>query len=217
MIRYLLPLLLAGAPAAALAQTADQDRYQACLDKAAEDAEEAYEDGLVWRMEGGGLPARHCIAVALLALGETREAAERLRAVAHSSLAGPESLRLELLIQSGNAFLVAEAPEEAASTLTEALELNPGDAELLVDLARAHAMRLDYAAAEQSLDAALAADADNALALTLRADARLRQDRLDAAEADAEAAIAADPEAVEPRLVLGDIREARRTGEIPDR
>ena len=218
MIRFLLPLcLLSGAAFAQSAgDEARQARYESCLKKAQDDPDNAYEDALAWRMEGGGLPARHCVAVSLLALGETREAAERLEAIGHSSTPAPEVAKAEMLSQAGNAYLLAEAPSEARRALDGALKIQPGNPDLLIDRARALAMLDEYAEAESDLSAALEARGGDALALTLRAEARLYQGEIDAAEADAMAAIDADPENIDARLVLGNIRETRRTGEIPD-
>ena len=45
-------------------------RHDACLVKAEKTPKEAYEDGLIWRAEGGGALALHCVARAQLALGQ---------------------------------------------------------------------------------------------------------------------------------------------------
>jgi len=53
-------------------------RYEACVAKTQTDPDTAFEDGLIFRNDGGGVLARHCIALALLELGHLEEAAARL-------------------------------------------------------------------------------------------------------------------------------------------
>ncbi|MGD2133954.1 MAG: hypothetical protein PVI23_14260, partial [Maricaulaceae bacterium] len=80
--------------------------YDACLVKIPLDAETAYEDGLVFRDAGGGVLARHCIALALLEIGHTEEAAARLEEAAFMPDGGGPQMRAELLSQAGNAWLL---------------------------------------------------------------------------------------------------------------
>lgn len=195
----------------------DGERYQACLDKTESDPDAAYEDALIWRDEGGGTLARHCVAVALLELGHEAEAASRLEALADSPVSGSQFARVELFSQSGNAFLLAGQPEAAHRAFTKALQLAADVPSLYIDRARAAAMTDDYTSAEADLTRALELRAGDPLALTLRAEARLKQGEIDGAEADARAAVEAAPQDVNARLVLGDVREMRRTGDLPGR
>lgn len=213
-ILLMLGLCLAAGPA--LAQP-DGERYQACLDKTGSDPDTAYEDALIWRDEGGGTLARHCVAVALLELGHEAEAASRLESLADSPVSGSQFARVEIYSQSGNAFLLAGQPDAAGRAFTKALQLAADVPSLYIDRARAAAMTDDYAAAEADLAQALELRPGDPLALTLRAEARLQQGELDGAEADARAAVEADPRDVNARLVLGDVREMRRTGDLPGR
>lgn len=207
-------LCLAAGPA--LAQS-DGERYQACLDKTESDPDTAYEDALIWRDEGGGTLARHCVAVALLELGHEAEAASRLEALADSPVSGSQFARVELYSQSGNAFLLADQPGAARRAFDKALQLADDVPSLYIDRARAAAMTKDYNSAENDLTRALELQPGDPLALTLRAEARLQQGEVDGAEADAQAAVEAAPQDVNARLVLGDVREMRRTGDLPGR
>jgi regulator of sirC expression with transglutaminase-like and TPR domain len=87
--------------------------------------------------------------------------------------------------------------------------------DLLIDRARAYAMEGDWRHSEEDLSRALDLRADDPLALRLRAEARMRQNAMQLALADAERAVTLEPASVDARLVLGNVREARRTGEAP--
>jgi len=66
-------------PATAGDRTKEFDeKHKTCLEKIAVNAEEAYEDAMIWRGDGGSRRARHCEAMALFALGHKEEAAHRL-------------------------------------------------------------------------------------------------------------------------------------------
>src|SRR5262249_20810934 len=55
--------------------------YESCVAAINKNAADAFEMALSWRTQGGGLPADHCAALALLALDEPGEAASRLNAL----------------------------------------------------------------------------------------------------------------------------------------
>lgn len=84
-------LLLAGlmtaiAWAAGLAQAEEIDHaaeYEDCLLLAEVEPEEAFESASAWQAMGGGEPAQHCAAVALIELGHYVEAGQRLEALAN--------------------------------------------------------------------------------------------------------------------------------------
>ena len=122
----------------------------------------------------------------------------------------------ELLSQAGNAWLLARNPGQARSALTMALTTIQADPtqqpDLLIDRARAYAMEKDYRHAEEDLSRALDIKPNTALALALRAAARMHQSSFDLAEADINAAITIDPRNVEFYKTRGDIIESRRTG-----
>src|SRR3712207_5307380 len=63
-----------------------------------------FADG--WEAAGGGDGARHCAALALLALGETERGAERLEDLARRSDADPAT-RAAIFAEAGNAWTLA--------------------------------------------------------------------------------------------------------------
>lgn len=185
------------ARAAAADPQSEAARYDSCLAQTRTAPSAAFEAALAWESEGGGAPARHCTALALIALGEYGEAAMRLGALAEEPGAGDAAMRAQILSQAGNAWLLEGQPERAVADFTRALTLAPNDADLLIDRARAYAMAQSWPAAEQDLSQALAQMPGRADAYLYRASARRMQEKIAAARADVEAALglipAADP------------------------
>lgn len=207
-MRALIPAVLCLSALPAAAQ--EQSRYAACLDHTAETAVEAYEEALAWETEGGGAPAEHCAAIALLRLGHEEEAATRLEALTGEPLFAAPDAAAELMRQAASAWLIAGELARAEAAATRAMETAPGSFELVMLRARVRVEAQDYAGAEADLTEALALRADNVEALVLRAHAHLGQAELTAALDDAQAAVRADPQNVDARLALGDVREAIR-------
>lgn len=200
----------AGAASDTVWDAREAERYDACLAKTKTDPETAFEDGLAWRDEGGGSAARHCIALALWELGRLEEAAARLEAIAFAPDAGERTERATLLLQAGNAWLLATQASEAERAFSQGLLVKPGDPDLLIDRARAYAMLERPRDADEDLSQALEARPADPLALRLRADARLAVGRLNGAVEDVRAALAIAPDDIETLLVRGRIREAQR-------
>lgn len=192
------------------------NRFEQCVALIDQDAARAYEEGMAWAAEAGALDAYRCAAMALNAQGRSAEAARRLKSLAMGLNAENAATRAELFSQAGNAWLLARDATHARSAFTQAVVLMEGSVEflpdLLIDRARAYAMERDWRHAEEDLSRAIDLRANDALALRLRASARMHQNSFDLAEADARAAIAIDPSNVDGHLVLGHVRESKRTG-----
>lgn len=73
-------------------------------------------------------------------------------------------------------------------------------------------MERDWRPAEEDLSRSLDIRPNDALALRLRAAARMNQNSFQLAEADARAAVRLEPANEENTLVLGDVLESIRTG-----
>jgi len=206
--------LIACAPAA-FAQDEGQ-KLQDCLEQIDRDPETAYQDGLTWLSRGNVPAARHCTALALIALGEEAEGAARLEELANAPDAGGIEARGVYLAQSGNAWLLAGLPDEAIVTLTNAMKLRPSDGELYKDRARAHVLKKQWAAAAKDLDSAIVMSAGDAEAYRLRGLSRLRLNRLVEAWSDVEAAMKRAPADVKVFVLRGDVREAMRLQGMED-
>ena len=177
-------------------------RYQACLYEVEKFPKEAFEDAIQWAREGGGGPAEHCAASALMALGLYAEAAKRLEAVAQSENRRPQ-LRAGILAQAGQAWLLADNATRAEAVATAALQLMPEASALLITRARARAERGDYAGANADLDIALVGTPGHTDALAFRAAAFRFLNETAAARADADAALVRDPTHPEALLERG--------------
>ena len=213
VIALILPFALFQAEAAA---TAPPDRFQACLAHIERNAAGAYEEAMAWAAEAQSLNAYRCAAMALVAQDRHEDGARRLESLAVALNPAQAALRADLLSQAGNAWLLARQPAQARSALTRAIatvESTPEQLpDLLIDRARAYAMEQDWRLAEEDLSRSLDIRPDTALALRLRASARMHQSAFDLAEADALAAARLEPANVDNFLVLGHVRESRRVG-----
>jgi len=204
-------------PATAFAQAgAESERLSRCIALIEQHPEEAYEDALAWLGAGGRPGARHCAALALIALGQEEEGAARLEALANDPDAGTLEARAIYLAQAGNAWLVAGAPEASIVALTNAIKLAPRDPDLKVDRARAYMLTDKWTEAEADLDAAIGLSPGDETALAQRARVMLEVDRLDEAWRDVSAALLRTPRNVDILVLRGDIREARRLKGLPD-
>jgi len=192
---------------------AEEARLEACVAKIETDPENAYEDGLAWSFEGNRPGARQCTALALIALGNYENGAQRLQALATAPDAGTMEQRAVYLSQAGQAWMMAGAAEAAAMSFSEALKLAPGTVELLMDRASAYILTEKWDEALSDLDYALASSPGFGPAYQLRAEVHLNKKRYDLALRDVQAAMEADPKNIDTLLVRGRVREAIRIAE----
>ncbi|MFZ4121056.1 MAG: hypothetical protein ACOYKM_05265 [Caulobacterales bacterium] len=209
----LVQLALSQAP---LATDPDEAWLTSCVARIETAAEAAYEDGMQWSSETRRPAGWRCAAMALIEMGRVGEGARRLEALGSPPDAGPPNMRAEILSQAGNAWLMAGDGLRAQATFSRAIQIMASDpevsADLLIDRARAFAMQGDWRLSEEDLSRSLDLRPNDPLALRLRAVARMNQNAFDLAEADAQAAALQAPTDIETLLVLGQTREARRTG-----
>jgi len=185
-------------------------KHKKCLERIAEDNELAFEEAMIWQDDGGGRRAKHCVAMALYALGHEDEAAHRLDALAKASDGGTPAMRADFYSEAANFWLVANKPDRAYKSATDGLDIKVDHLDLRIARARAYAMSGYYEYAEIDLTSVLGFDPKHAGALRYRADARLQQGRLSEAKADIENSLTSDPNAVETALLRGQINEAIR-------
>lgn len=200
-----------GTPASAQVARTEDARLQACIDKTATDAENAYEDGIAWMMQTGTAASQQCTALALIALGQEKEGAARLETLANAKDGGTMEQRGVYLAQAGNAWLLAGLPEAAVTTLTNALKLAPQDPALRKDRARAYLTMKKWKEGGQDLDAAIELSPGDTEAYLMRGRALLQMKRFDDALKDAERAMKQEPKNVDAIVLRGDILEAQQT------
>jgi len=204
-------------PLSALAATPDPQHYRLCLNTAAANPTAALVDAEVWNKAGGGVPAQHCAALALVNLKRYVEAGARLDKLGAAKDLPDVSFRVELFDQAGNAWLLAGNGDKAVQSFSAALALSAGDPDLFADLARAQAMRKNWPEVVLDMNAALAITPHRPDLLVLRASARRALGKLAEARGDLDQALKFKPgdggALVESGLLrrqIGDIGGARR-------
>jgi len=170
------------------------NRYDDCINAIAENPDLAFENAMIWRDQGGGAPAEHCVANALLALGYAGEAAVRFDALAREAASGPPEERAELLMQSGEAWLLVRRGDLAEAAFSAALTQAPRNPQVWAARARARAMEEEWAEAETDLDAAITFDNAQAEFYVLRSAARKAQGKTAAARTDIDTALRLNPD-----------------------
>ena len=197
-------LALAQAPRAQAQQEADDSAlYNDCIAKAESDPSGAHEQAVAWTAQGGGDPARHCAALALIQLGHYEEAAARLEELAQTMNTEELRLRVEALAQAAQAWLLAGKQERAFANQTAALKLAPENLELLVDRSIVLAAASNYRAALLDLDRAHQLSPERADVLVYRATVHRYLDSPESAMRDIQGAIRLAPDLPEAYLERG--------------
>ena len=173
-------LMLAGG----LAGSAAAGPYDDCVALVATEPGRAEVEAQRWVQAGGGSPARHCRALALLAQGAERRAAELMVAIAADDRTLPDEVRSEMLVEAGDIFLGLGDLALGSAVATRALLLARKPRAALSLSARIKADQGDWQGAVNDLDGALAAGEPDAGLLVLRASARLHIGEHVAARAD---------------------------------
>ncbi len=183
-------------------------QYKACMALAKKAPQEAFETALTWRGLGGGDAAEHCVAVALIGLGQHTKAAGRLEALAGKAKQGA-TVKAGLLAHAAQAWILAGRAMRAESVLTAALKLTPSDSALMIDRAQAKAGQRDYDGAVEDLSRAIERGGGAVDAFVFRASAYRHLDRLELALADIERALALEPTHPDGLLERGILRRLR--------
>lgn len=186
----------------------DSPEYDTCLTLLRTDPEDALAMAEAWEQHGGGEGARHCTALAQLALGEPERAAGRLERLASESKAG-NAARAAVYAQAVQAWTMANQPGRAYGASTMALTLSPEDPALLVDRALAAASLGRYDEALLDLNHALKLEPGRPDTLVFRAAALRHLDRQADAMDDVESALARDPNHPEALLERGILKQLK--------
>lgn len=186
--------------------------YEVCLMTAKNEPEKGFEMAGKWLALGGGPPARHCEAIALVGMKEYTTAATRLEELA--ALNEEESVRAGVLSQAGQAWLLQGDLARALDVQTKALDAMPvrnrQHANILVDRAATYADAGKYSDAVLDLDASLAIEPKNPDALAFRASARRHLNDVEVALVDAEQSVALDPHNIIGLLERGIIYKLKK-------
>jgi tetratricopeptide (TPR) repeat protein len=183
-----------------------QQEYEDCMTLARRVPADGYESALAWQGQGGGDPARHCAAVALIGMGKFREAAERLESLAGAMAQRQPALAAGAFAQAGQAWTMAGETRRALDAAAAGVKLAADDVDLLLDRAIAYATLGDFAAAVADLDKAQTLAPERADVLVYRASAWRFLKDLTKARADVDTALALEPDSAEALLERGNIR-----------
>ncbi|MEQ9315191.1 MAG: hypothetical protein RLN72_05020 [Henriciella sp.] len=194
-------------------KAAEQARLNACIQLADEDPEAAFEESLAWLGEGARPAARYCNAVALIGLGNYREAAARFEELANAPDAGGLADRAIYLAQAGNAWLTAGYPDAALVALDNAVKIAESDPDIRIDRAAANLLLGNWNQAITDASVALETYPNNVEALQIRSRAWLNLENLANAEADMGRALIIDGTNIDTLVLRGDVREAKRLSE----
>ncbi len=206
LLSLVLPVLALPGTAWAQYETIDDAvQYKHCMALARQKPTEGWEEALAWQSLGGGEPARHCAAVALLGLEKYGEAASRLEALAMDSRK-EDRIRAGMLAQAGQAWLLAERLDRAYGAQTAALSLLPGDPDLLIDRATTLAASGRHDEARTDLQAVLASQPNRVEALVLLGSAQRYLEDVAGAEATIARALQLDASYPDAWLEKGMLR-----------
>lgn len=215
-------LLIVAAPAVAAppaGSTAvdgvEAGRYRACLASAGREPALAVTEATKWLGAGGGVPARHCLALAYLANRQYAPAALALEAAAKAAETAKDPHVMALWGQAGNAALAGGDATRALDYLNTALARDGGTeerAQVLIDRARALVELKRDVPARADLDEAIKLDPASPYGWLLRATLARRDGDLPAAEASILEAAKRAPDDADISLEAGNI--AARQGKI---
>ncbi len=173
-MRHLRTIIPAFALVITIAGSATAGPYDDCVALAGADPAQAEIEAHRWAQAGGGSAARHCRALALLAQGAERRAADLMVEIVTDDRTLPDEVRSEMLIEAGEIYLGLGELALGRGVASRALLLAREPRAALTLSARLKAEQGDWHGAVNDLDGALARGEPDADLLVLRASARLR-------------------------------------------
>jgi tetratricopeptide (TPR) repeat protein len=213
LLPFAAAILAAASPSPKLSSPLDaSSQYDSCLAEVATSPQAALNRAEAWHESGGGFPAEHCAAVALIGLKRYDQAARRLEALAGAMMIQTPELRAATLEQAGQAWLLANDAAKAKADFDAGLSFSPHNPDLLIDRAEAYAAGGQYWEAIDDLNRALESTPDNVTALIYRASAYRNAGGADGLElglADVERALKLSPNDVSGLLERGNILRLR--------
>ncbi len=180
----------AAAPPVAIAPSSEQveaQRYRHCLDLAATKPNEALSYALDWRVNGGGVPSRQCLALAHLTLKDYPAAIAAFESAARAAEVAKSPQTAALWGQAGNTALLAGDPKRALgffnSGLAAAGDTGAERPDLLIDHGRAAVELGDLDGARADIAKAVAINPESGDGWLLTATLERSAGNLPAAEA----------------------------------
>jgi tetratricopeptide (TPR) repeat protein len=181
--------------------------YEDCLERVMNNIPDGRRYAQIWRGDGGGALALHCLAIADLAAGFPRLAAARLVELSERADAGDAEARAAILAQAAEAFLAAGETSEADGAIQAAFRLTPDGVDLQLVAAAVHAAAGRHQATINAVTAAEAGGATTSKGFVLRGRARFALADYRAAADDVIAALRLDPVNVDALVLRGDLAQ----------
>lgn len=197
--------MLATAPA----PSPEAARFEACAAEVEIDPAKALATANVWRLSGGGIPARQCEGLAYIAQQRFTAAAAAYEAAARAADTAGDGRAANLWVQVGNAALAGGDAARARSSFDAAIArglLTGADlGEAHLDRARARVALSDAKGARDDLDQAVKLVPADPLAWLLSATLARRGGDLVRAQGDIEEAAKRSPDDAHVALEAGNI------------
>ncbi|TAD88533.1 MAG: hypothetical protein EAZ99_13145 [Alphaproteobacteria bacterium] len=208
--------LVGSGPAVAQRISAEAE-YQQCMALVQRDPAAAFERASSFALQGGGFPARHCAASALVRLRRHGEAAQRLEGLAQDVGRTRPTLGAEILAQAATSWQAADQPERAAGVIEAGLRLDQFNVDLRFERALLHAEAKRWVEAADDLTVIIQRLPRRLDVLVLRATAYRNASLGELAEQDIATALRLEPgnpealvERAWQRYARGDLAGARQ-------
>jgi tetratricopeptide (TPR) repeat protein len=180
--------------------------YKDCLLLAERRPDQAVESAVAWEKQGGGDPARHCKALALINLDRPEDGALELERIAQTLPQEKAGIAADLFGQAGQAWVKAGKSQLALHDQNEGLKLQPKNVDLLIDRAMTYGNAGMYGDAATDLTTAAGLAKDRPMIFALRAAAYRHLDNKAGALNDAETALRLSPDFPLALLERGKLR-----------
>lgn len=190
------------------------DRYLDCLVLIEEDVQVGRRAAQLWAEEGGGANAQHCQAIADLAAGFTKLGAARLEDLSQRKDAGDDLVRARIYVQAAEAWLRAEATDNAERAIAAAFELAPDAGELHLTAASIHLAAERYTQVIAAVDTAEQAGFISTKGFIERGKASLATGNAEAAAEDVVNALTLEPYNIDALTLRGDVQRAGITIDV---
>ena len=199
---------------AATAAMTSSPRYADCIEFLNADLELGRIVAQQWVSEGGGVEARHCLAVADMKAGFPKLSALRLEEIAQRKDAGDDYMRARVLSQAAEAWLAAGELTQAEAALDQARALVPDSGELQLTAAKIYGAQEQWQNVIDAVDAAEEAGFVSAETFVLRGRGRHVFGAYESAANDVVAALSIDPTNIDALVLRGDLQQVGITIDV---
>lgn len=184
----------------------NSERYTKCMTLARNDPRKANKLSEIWIDENGGAPAQHCLAISEFFGGSYKKAANILERLSKDTVVSDLNLRVQVLSQAGQAWLLGSQTERAIQNQSQAIALSKGDPQLYLDRATSQIVVKNYKSALVDLERAIKKEPTFGDAYLYRSIVKRYVNDLPGALADINKALALTPELPAALLERGIIR-----------